>query len=68
MDQQVSCDRCGAGLTPGASYCDGCGARTRKAVRTVRLAIRLELVFIALVVVVILGFTLVFANQPPTGH
>ncbi|MGH7775749.1 MAG: hypothetical protein ACREPI_01025 [Candidatus Dormibacterales bacterium] len=68
MEQQVSCERCGGILTPGAAYCDECGARTRRAVRGVRVAIRVELIFIALVILVILGFTLLFANQPPTGH
>ncbi|MGH7904276.1 MAG: hypothetical protein ACREPA_09155 [Candidatus Dormibacteraceae bacterium] len=68
MEQQLSCDRCGGSLTPGASYCDACGSRTRRALKNVRFAIRLELVFIALVIVLILGFTVIFANQPPTGH
>jgi predicted nucleic acid-binding Zn ribbon protein len=50
-------------LVPGANYCDSCGERTRKARRNVRLAIRLELVFIAMVVLLIIGFTLVYYGQ-----
>jgi uncharacterized OB-fold protein len=54
---QEKCDRCGAPLQPNAIYCDRCGQRTRLAERRVRVAIRLELVFIVLVVAMIVAFT-----------
>jgi predicted nucleic acid-binding Zn ribbon protein len=60
---QATCDRCRAPLTPGANYCDSCGERTRKARRNVRLAVRVELLFIAMVVLLVIGFTLVYYGQ-----
>lgn len=60
---QQTCDRCGDQLVPGAAYCAGCGERTRKARRIVRLAIRVELLFVFLVAVLVLGFTYVFYAQ-----
>ncbi len=60
---QVSCDNCRAQLVPGAAYCERCGARTRKARRLVRLAIRVELLFFALVVVLVIAFTWIYAVQ-----
>ena len=60
---QVACDSCGAQLVPGAAYCDRCGARTRKARRLVRMALRWELIFFALVVLLVIGFTWIYAVQ-----
>lgn len=60
---QTACDRCGGRLVPDAAYCEKCGARTRKAKRMVRLAIRVELVFFALVVILVIGFTWLYAIQ-----
>jgi uncharacterized OB-fold protein len=60
---QVACDRCGTQLVPNAAYCEKCGARTRRARRLVRLAIRVELVFFGLVVLLVIGFTWIYAVQ-----
>lgn len=60
---QVACDKCGAQLVPNAAYCERCGARTRRARRLVRLAIRVELLFFLLVVAVVIGFTWIYATQ-----
>lgn len=60
---QVACDVCGAQLIPNAAYCERCGARTRRARRLVRLAIRVEILFFALVVALVIGFTWVYAIQ-----
>ena len=60
---QTNCDRCGGALQPGAAYCDRCGARTRRARRNVRLAIRIEVLLLALMVLLIFGFTWVFLKQ-----
>ena len=60
---QVACDHCGAQLVLGAAYCERCGARTRKARRLVRLAIRVELLFFALVVILVIAFTWIYAVQ-----
>jgi uncharacterized OB-fold protein len=60
---QVACDSCGAELVPNAAYCERCGARTRRARRLVRLAIRVELLFFGLVVALVIGFTWVYAIQ-----
>jgi predicted nucleic acid-binding Zn ribbon protein len=60
---QSNCDRCHAPLAEDAAYCDRCGERTRKARRLVRLAVRVELLFIALVILLVAGFTLVFTLQ-----
>jgi predicted nucleic acid-binding Zn ribbon protein len=60
---QTHCDRCEAPLQEGAAYCDSCGERTRKARRLVRLAVRVELLFLALVVALVIGFALVFSLQ-----
>lgn len=48
---------------PGAAYCERCGARTRKARRLVRLAIRVELLFFVLVVCLVIAFTWIYAAQ-----
>lgn len=60
---QVACDTCGTELVPNAAYCEKCGARTRRARRLVRVAIRVELVFFLLVVLMVIGFTWIYAAQ-----
>ena len=60
---QVACDTCGAELIPGAAYCERCGARTRRARRLVRLAIRVELLFFLMVVGVLVSFIWVYSAQ-----
>jgi uncharacterized OB-fold protein len=60
---QRACDACGAQLVPNAAYCERCGARTRRARRLVRVAIRVELVFFLLVVALVIGFTWIYAAQ-----
>jgi uncharacterized OB-fold protein len=60
---QVACDQCGTQLVPNAAYCEKCGARTRRAKRLVRLAIRVELLFFLLVVGIVIGFTWIYATQ-----
>lgn len=62
-DVQVACDACGAALVPEAAYCERCGARTRRAKRLVRVAIRVELVLFAMVVVMVIGFAWIYAVQ-----
>jgi uncharacterized OB-fold protein len=63
VDAQVACDVCGTQLVPNAAYCEKCGARTRRARRLVRLAIRVELLVFVLVVVVVAGFIWVYSVQ-----
>ena len=60
---QAACDTCGAALEPNAAYCERCGARTRRARRLVRLAIRVELLFFALVVGIVIAFTWIYSVQ-----
>ncbi|HKW70817.1 MAG TPA: zinc ribbon domain-containing protein [Candidatus Dormibacteraeota bacterium] len=60
---QAACEKCGAELAPDAAYCEKCGARTRRAKRLVRLAIRVELVFFLLVVGLVIAFTWIYAAQ-----
>jgi len=60
---QVACDNCGKELIVGAAYCERCGARTRRAKRLVRLAIRVELVFFLAVVAMVAAFVWVYAFQ-----
>ena len=60
---QVACDNCGKELIPGAAYCERCGARTRRARRLVRLAIRVELVFFLAIVGVVGAFVWVYSAQ-----
>jgi uncharacterized OB-fold protein len=60
---QGACDKCGAELVPNAAYCEKCGARTRRAKRLVGLAIRVEMIFFVLVVVLVIGFIWVYAVQ-----
>ena len=60
---QVACDTCGAELVPQAAYCERCGARTRRARRLVRVAVRVEALFFLMVVALVIGFTWVYATQ-----
>ncbi|TAN31483.1 hypothetical protein EPN29_12530 [bacterium] len=60
---QIACDACGAELIPQAAYCQRCGARTRRARRLVRIAIRAELLFFLMVVGLVIGFTWIYATQ-----
>ena len=60
---QAACDNCGKELIAGAAYCERCGARTRRARRLVRLAIRVELVFFLGVVAMVAAFVWVYAFQ-----
>jgi hypothetical protein len=53
---QASCDRCHAPLVKGASYCDECGQRTRVAIRRVRLAVRIEILFFGAIALMVLAF------------
>ena len=62
-DVQVACDSCGKELIPGAAYCEKCGARTRRARRLVRLAVRVELVFFLAVVAMVGAFVWVYGFQ-----
>jgi uncharacterized OB-fold protein len=61
--EQVACDRCGTALVPGAAYCDHCGARTRKARRMVRLAVRVEVLLILAITAVVIAFSMIFYLQ-----
>jgi uncharacterized OB-fold protein len=60
---QVACDTCGAELVPQAAYCERCGARTRRARRLVRVAIRVEALFFLMIVALVIGFTWIYATQ-----
>jgi len=60
---QGACENCGSALVPDAAYCEKCGARTRRARRLVRLAIRVELLFFLLVVGIVVAFTWIYAVQ-----
>jgi uncharacterized OB-fold protein len=60
---QVGCDSCGADLVPQAAYCERCGARTRRARRLVRVAIRVEALFFLMVVGLVIAFTWIYATQ-----
>lgn len=53
---QTRCDNCQAPLVEKAAYCDVCGARTRRARRLVRLSLRVELLFFALICLMVIGF------------
>jgi len=61
--EQTTCDRCQAPLVLDAAYCDNCGERTRRARRTVRLAIRIELLCLVIVAVLVVGFSWIFYVQ-----
>jgi uncharacterized OB-fold protein len=60
---QVACDKCGAELVPQAAYCERCGARTRRARRLVRVAIRVEALFFLMVVALVVGFIWIYSVQ-----
>lgn len=60
---QVACDSCGAQLVPEAAYCERCGRRTRKATRLVGIAIRVELLFLLLVIILVFSFTWIYYTQ-----
>ena len=60
---QVACETCGAELVANAAYCERCGARTRRARRLVRIAIRVELLFFLMVVGIVIGFTWIYSVQ-----
>jgi predicted nucleic acid-binding Zn ribbon protein len=53
---QANCDRCNAPLVKDASYCDECGQRTRVAIRRVRLAVRIEILFFGAIALMVLAF------------
>ena len=53
---QATCDRCRSPLVKDASYCDNCGQRTRAAMRRVRLAVRIEVLFFGLIAIMVLAF------------
>ena len=61
--EQTHCDRCGQLLQPRAAYCENCGERTRRARRLVGLAVRVEVLFIALVILLLVGFIVVYSIQ-----
>ena len=64
MEQvQGACDTCGAQLGPNAAYCERCGTRTRRARRLVRVAVRVELLFLLLVIGLVVAFTWIYAVQ-----
>ena len=48
----------------GAAYCPRCHARTRKVRSTIRLAVRLELLAVALTLILIVAFAVILLNQP----
>jgi hypothetical protein len=54
--EQLNCDRCDGKLRPGAAYCEVCGARTRRARRLTRTAVRIELLALVLVAILIFAF------------
>ena len=54
------CEKCGHELRAEVAYCDTCGWRTRRARRLVRLAIRVEILGIALIAITIAVFTLIY--------
>lgn len=59
----MACDSCGARLIPEAAYCERCGTRTRRARRMVRLAIRIELVFFLMVLLLVAAFVGIYEGQ-----
>ena len=50
-------------LQPRAAYCESCGERTRRARRLVGLAVRVEVLFVALVILLLVGFIVVYSIQ-----
>lgn len=63
-EPQTHCDKCGAPLQKDAAYCERCGERTRRARWLVRVAVRIEVLFILLVAALVVGFTWIFYVQP----
>lgn len=61
---QTECDHCQEPLEEGAAYCPKCHARTRRARSIIRLAVRYELLAVALVLVMIVVFTFTILNSP----
>ena len=59
----MACDSCGAKLIPNAAYCERCGTRTRRARGLVRLAIRVELLFLLLFIGLVAAFIWVYSVQ-----
>ncbi|HVS47625.1 MAG TPA: hypothetical protein VHJ99_01840 [Candidatus Dormibacteraeota bacterium] len=60
---QVACDKCGGKLVPDAAYCERCGERTHRARRLVRLAIRVELLFLLMVIGLVVAFAWIYSVQ-----
>ncbi len=60
---QVACDRCGGKLVLDAAYCERCGERTHRARRLVRLAIRVELLFLLMVIGLVVAFAWIYSVQ-----
>jgi hypothetical protein len=60
---QTTCDRCQAPLVEEAAYCDNCGERTHRARRMIRLAVRVEILFVALVIVLVAAFATIYYFQ-----
>ena len=56
VTSQATCDRCHAPLQKDASYCDECGQRTNIAIKRVRLAVRIELLFFGAIALMVLAF------------
>jgi len=63
MSVASMCRRCGAELRAEVKYCDICGERTQLATRFVGLAIRYELLAVALVTVLTIGFVYIYLRQ-----
>jgi predicted amidophosphoribosyltransferase len=63
MAQQLTCERCKAPLDADAAYCFRCGERTRRAKRIVRVAIRVEILMIALMFALVIGFAGIYLIQ-----
>lgn len=63
---QTRCDRCRSPLAGGASYCDRCGQRTRRAQGMVRLVLRVELLALLLMAAMVGAFVWVFMAQGTT--
>jgi predicted amidophosphoribosyltransferase len=60
--EQQSCDYCQAELRKRAAYCENCGQRTRRARRLVSVAVRIELLVLALIAAVIAGFVVAYTR------
>lgn len=63
--EQTHCDRCREAIRPRAAYCENCGQRTRRARRIVGIAIRVEILFMLVVLALVLGFAGIFYIQKP---